>query len=381
MKETPGLVDAHSHLRSTSLESHGVVGNSVGRNCLEDAILRMNAMTGVDPSDDAFVASCNLLLSGISSVQVIFHTFGTPDFYLEHLDKTINGIKKSGIRARMILAITDQYEFLPKSVSQDFSFPIFVNPGQRMTPELFTEVVQEARDRYPDIALGVGPVAPQWCSDSMMSAIGALSSEGLRVHTHFLESQRQRTWIDESPLERLMRFGLLHNKCSLAHSIWLRESDIDQIKESGAQLVTCPHSNQKLKSGKVNTAQWIEKEIPYAIGLDSIEVQQSPYAVALLSLTPKEAENALTTGGAMATDLPADHDRANWSDWQNGKLSDLSIDGRSVVSDGKLHCHAEYREVSAKIESVMEQDRSAREKRQSELSELMPSYLETIGAL
>ena len=93
MKQSAGYVDSHSHLRSISLADHGVVGS-----CLEEAILRMNAMTSLDVEDDVFVACCNLISSGVTAVQYIFHTFGSPSEYLEILDKSLSGIRRSGIQ-------------------------------------------------------------------------------------------------------------------------------------------------------------------------------------------------------------------------------------------------------------------------------------------
>ena len=225
MRSTPGLVDAHSHLRSTALIDHGVPGT-----CLEDSILRMNAMTAVDQRDDALVASGNLLLSGFTGVQIIFHTFGNPDHYLATLGAMIDGIQSSGIRARIILAITDQCEFIPERL-RDFPFPPFVNPGERMKPSQFEEVVVEALRRFP-------------------------------------RSHMQRGWIKESPLVRLRRFGLLNSRASFAHAIWLTSDELAEVKNSGAQLVTCPHSNQILRAGTAPIQSWLDLDIPFAIGLD-----------------------------------------------------------------------------------------------------------------
>lgn len=84
-KTTSGFVDAHSHLRSTSLESQGVVPCAN----LEEALLRFTAMTGVNAFDDAFVASADLVKAGVTGVQVFFHTFAGKDEYLATLAEVL----------------------------------------------------------------------------------------------------------------------------------------------------------------------------------------------------------------------------------------------------------------------------------------------------
>lgn len=140
MKTSGGFVDAHSHLRSTPLADFGVGGS-----CLEEAILRMNAMSAVDVEHDSFLACSDLISAGVTGVQFIFHTFGPSQQYLETLEKSLNGIRKSGIRARVILAIADQYEFFPSNVRNPVDLPNFVQTGPRMKPVDFLELIENAQ--------------------------------------------------------------------------------------------------------------------------------------------------------------------------------------------------------------------------------------------
>jgi len=374
MEGTSGIVDAHSHLRSISLADQGVTGS-----CLEEALLRMNAMTSVDPYDDALVASSDLLLKGITSVQFIFHTFGNSNVYFETLLRKIEGIKRSQIRARVVLAITDQYEFLPENCDSPPPLPGFVDVGQRMTPQEFKEVVDGARRLFPEIEFGIGPVAPQWCSDSMLEVISEIAESGLRVHTHFLESSSQRHWIAEGPLDRLERFGLLSERCSLAHSIWVTDDELDRVKHSGAQLVTCPRSNQLLRSGRAQIDRWIHKKIPFGVGLDSIGGIETPIGVARLALDESDALNALTKGGIQSTGLAADEDKVMWRNWDLGIVDDLFIGDQLVVSSGKLVKDEEVAEARQRISRTLESDSEMRKARQRELDLLIEAYLNSIS--
>lgn len=338
----------------------------------------MNAMTAVDQRDDALVASGNLLLSGFTGVQIIFHTFGNPDHYLATLGAMIDGIQSSGIRARIILAITDQCEFIPERL-RDFPFPPFVNPGERMKPSQFEEVVVEALRRFPRLHFGVGPVAAQWCSDSMMERIGEIAvKKDLRIHTHLLESNMQRGWIKESPLVRLRRFGLLNSRASFAHAIWLTSDELAEVKNSGAQLVTCPHSNQILRAGTAPIQSWLDLDIPFAIGLDSAAGRESAATVAEMIVDESQAIPILSEGGSTASGLQTSNDEVTWRDWELGIVENLTIDSRTLISDGILHNQEEFDTALQRINATMESDLPARNIRQTQLDGLMSHYLEAI---
>ena len=177
---TSGFIDAHSHLRSTTL-SQQLVADSKS---LEEAILRMSAMSAVDPFDDALLACSQLLSAGITGVQVIFHTFGTPDSYLEALSKTLSGIEQSGIRALVILGITDQAEFLPIGLEDNSLLPTWLPPKQNLSAVQFADVYETAKKMYPMVKFGIGPVGPQWCSEYLLGALAELSQDGARIHSH-----------------------------------------------------------------------------------------------------------------------------------------------------------------------------------------------------
>ena len=374
MRSTVGFIDAHSHLRATSLSDHGVAGT-----CLEEALLRMNAMTGVDPFDDALVASGELLLAGVTGVQVIFHTFGTPDQYFSILEKVIAGLRATKIRFKLVLAITDQFEFLPQSSNPPLSLPSFVDVGPRMEPESFRNLVLRIQSSFPDIQFGVAPVAPQWCSDDMMTVISELASTGMLVHTHCLESSLQRRWIDDAPIQRLARFNLLGPRTSLAHAIWLSDEELNLIKSTGTHLVTCPRSNNILKAGRAPVSQWIAKEINFAIGLDSILSKDSLFEVARIALSESQALSALTTGGQLATGMNSQNDVVLWSSLDDGIASDVSIDGETVVSNKEIFNYIEFKDAQARIRNVMMENATFRESRHRELNLIMEQYLREIN--
>ena len=366
---TLGLVDGHSHLRSTSLQSHSVVGS-----CLEEALLRMTAMSAVDLEDDAFVAACDLVSAGVTGVQVAFHTFQTPEGYLESLNAVIRGLRRSPIRALVVLMLTDQAEYLPLGASHPHFLPGFLEPGRGVKPQDFPDVVRQAMADNSDIAFGIGPVAPQWASDEMLEILGDLAHSGLRVHAHCLESRYQRDWAGDS-LGRMQRFGLLGTSVSLAHCVWCSDEELDLIADSGTSLVACPESNRLLRSGQPRVQEWWKRGITAAIGMDSATDRVRPIQVASEVLPQTEALLALTLGGSTATGLPTDQDEVKWSDLSQGVVSSVRIGGQLVVDSGQLLLHEECEDARNRITDRMRQDAPDRAERQSVLSSIMADYL------
>lgn len=374
-KTTPGFVDAHSHLRSTSLESQGVVPCAN----LEEALLRFTAMTAVNAFDDAFVASADLVKAGVTGVQVFFHTFAGKEEYLETLAQVIGGIKKSGIRALVILGITDQAEFITKELEDSGLLPPWLPPKENLTAEQYAEVFVEASKLFPDVTLGLGPIAGQWCSDKLLGQIRELVDEKTRIHSHLLESPRQRNWVGENPLLRLDRFGLLGPRTSLAHGVWCEADDLDLIKNRGSQLVTCPGSNRALGAGKADLGMWQEHRVEFGFGLDSAAAEITPLRIATKVMGRDLAERILTEGGEACTDLNVKNDQVSWIDYEGGITEEVVIAGNTLVSGGKLAYESEYESALGRIQQAMLSDSANREDRHRLLDDLMPAFQKALS--
>ena len=369
---TPGFVDAHSHLRSTSYAEHGVSGT-----CLEEGLLRMNAMTSVDTAEDVFVACAELLEKGVTGVQVMFHTFGDPNDYREELDRVFQGILRSGIRALVILGTTDQAEFLPPGAEDLVTLPDFARVSRRLTPAEYGEVVTSTTSPSPVIEVGIGPVGPQWCSDSLLHTIGEIAQQGYRIHTHFAESRAQRSWAG-SLYERMHSARLWGPRTSLAHAVWLTDQEIQSFTDQGVSLVTCPLSNHLLGAGTAPVAKWLRAGMNVAVGLDSADREATPMSVARRALSVPDSFEALTSGGQRATGLPTAADRVTWADIEKGSVQSVSVGGGSVVEDGRHVQHSELDGARARIAERMRSDQSRRQDKLLAINQLMPNYLRAI---
>ena len=74
------------------------------------------------------------------------------------------------------------------------------------------------------------------------------------------------------PVGRLGDLGMLSERFSGAHAIWVDAADIETIKGSGAQIVHNPSSNLRLGSGLAPLRDFLDRGIPVAFGLDSLSM-------------------------------------------------------------------------------------------------------------
>lgn len=384
---TPGLIDAHSHLRSTTLDAHDLRGKD-----LEEVLIRMSAMSTVDAEADAFVAACDLLLAGVTSVQVMYHCFADPDGYLSGLKAMLRGLDRAGLRAVVILGITDGREYISDLMGHPTgALAAYVEPRRGIVPDVFPDVVAEAQlscgiGSASLVTLGVGPVAPQWCSDHLLGVVGGIAEQGLRVHTHALESPRQRSWTGPDPIERLIRAGLLGPTTSLAHGVWCTEDDLSRLAVSGAQLVHCPESNAKLGAGKARVHEWIAAGITTGMGMDSVHPAHLPrplHEARAAFGSDALAVEALTIGGATClgherqTGVIEPGRRADlvaWHDGDEGCPATVVVEGRVRVREGRHLKSMDYESARHAVETDMAEDSSARAKRHYALDGIMTGY-------
>jgi 5-methylthioadenosine/S-adenosylhomocysteine deaminase len=82
-----------------------------------------------------------------------------------------------------------------------------------------------------------------------------------------IENVRKKTGFVGS-IAMAHNLGILDERTSLAHCIWLDESEIDILAETGAQPVHCPSCNQICAIGVMPLVQMIEKGVESALGTD-----------------------------------------------------------------------------------------------------------------
>jgi 5-methylthioadenosine/S-adenosylhomocysteine deaminase len=163
--------------------------------------------------------------------------------------------------------------------------------GVRETAERGLEEIGEAREL---VAPALGPHAIYTVSDPALRWIAETAAErDLPVHIHLSETEEEVLDCVQAhgvrPAEYLQRVGLLGPRTLLAHGVWLDESELAIIGESGATLVANPVANLKLAVGRVFPYRAARRHgIPVGVGTDgagsnnSLDLFQDVKILALL---------------------------------------------------------------------------------------------------
>ncbi len=158
-------------------------------------------------------------------------------------------------------------------------------------------------------------------TEKVARGLAALAKEqGVHLHIHAAETKSEAAECKvrrggRTDIEYLADCGLLDVPATLAHCVWIEESDMDIIREKGATVATCPVSNMKLASGIANVPKMLEKGVNVALGTDgvssnnSLDLLADAKTMALAArvkamdpavLTPQQVLHAMTRAGALS---------------------------------------------------------------------------------
>ena len=236
----------------------------------------------------------------------------------------------------------------------------------------------------PLVQVQFGPAGPQWVSDAGLARI-AEAAGNRRIHTHLLETRRQRAWADAhfdgGLVGHLDRCGLLTDRLTVAHGVWLDGQDIARLADRGVTVAVNTSSNLRLRSGIAPVAAFLKAGVPMAVGLDGMAFDDDEDmlrelrlllglhaardldgtgdldAAALLAAAAAQGRRVLDDGeggqlapgrdadilvldrAALAPDDPGS--RADTLDlltsrMRRGHVRDLYVAGRRVVADGRI---------------------------------------------
>lgn len=182
-----------------------------------------------------------------------------------------------------------------------------------------------------------------------------------------------------SPVRHLKNYGLLNDNLIAAHMVQVDDEDIQLITEARVKVAHCPRSNARLRCGAAPIEKFIERKIPFAIGTDSLAscddlnmISEAQFALNMhrsrkpdLALSAREITESMTIRAAeligmdqqigslevgKLADLAVfalppsplgDSERKELDPYNllicgGARLRDLLVDGRFVVTDGKL---------------------------------------------
>jgi cytosine/adenosine deaminase-related metal-dependent hydrolase len=248
------------------------------------------------------------------------------------LDIVLAAYAESGLRVVFSAAVRDVAAldiapFLPAEAPAAVQALVQGAPADAAEQLAFVEAQIRRITPLPGrLSWALSPSGPQRSSRALLEGIGALSERyGLPVLTHAYETRAQAAkaralygaqggsmlrWLDE--------VGLLNERLTIAHGVWLMDDEVSMLARAGAGLAHNPASNLKLKSGVAPMRRVIDAGVNVALGCDNCscgDCQSMFSAMKLLCLlaagsdpnpTGVHATTAIaaaTTGGAKALGL------------------------------------------------------------------------------
>ena len=257
MAVLPGLVNAHTHLFQTFIR--GLADDKTLLPWLAAAIWPVGqAMM----AEEAYLAGMLGLVENIRSgaTAVIdnqyLHTDGLTD------DAFCRAARDVGCRFLIARGWADRNYH-----------PVFQEKPEQVISAM--TALYEAWHNGADgrVRVEFGPLIPWGCSESTMQRTVALARTwGVGTHIHTAETREEvQQSLDATGLRHvhwLDRLGVLGPDVQLVHSVWLDDSEIERVAETGTIVVHCPISNMYLASGIAPVTKMLKRGITVALATD-----------------------------------------------------------------------------------------------------------------
>ena len=245
----PGLVNCHTHLPMVMFR--GMADDLPLDVWLNDHIFPAEASL-LNPESVAQWArhSCEeLLLSGT--------TCCADGYFFE--GEVAKAMKETGIRGVAGQGIVD--------------FPAPGAPDPSRNIQVAKAHVESVKDLSPIVYPSICCHASYTCSaKTLVAAKQAAKDSGVLFQIHAAETRDEIAKINGTTQTSVIRYldhlGILDDRTLLSHCVWLDETDITIIRQSGAAVVHCPESNLKLASGVAPIPALIDAGVPVGLGTD-----------------------------------------------------------------------------------------------------------------
>ncbi|MGW3623002.1 amidohydrolase family protein [Streptomyces sp. NPDC000880] len=281
----PGLVNAHVH--SWEALFKGRYDNLP----LELWMLLAYPILGLEPMPERLVYLRTLLV-GMESLRsgttcLLDDVIEMPTQSMDALDAVFRGYEDIGIRANCSGNIVNRRYIDTLPFVDEVLPPDLLAAARETTPRTtdeYLEFSKEALARYDGRAgrlrYVIAPSGPQRCTDDLLVAADELSKQhDTTLHIHVLETKIQavtgREFYGSTLVAHLDRLGVLSDRATLAHGIWLTDDDIARLGESGASVAHNPLSNLKLGSGIAAWRALLDAGVNIGLGSDGLSTNDS----------------------------------------------------------------------------------------------------------
>jgi 5-methylthioadenosine/S-adenosylhomocysteine deaminase len=275
----PGFVNGHHHVGLTPVQ----LGSPDMP--LELWFITRMVIRNVDLYLDTLYSAFEMIGSGITTVQ---HIQGWMPGRLPEVEKratdTIRAYEDVGMRVSYCYAVRDQNRLVYQA-DEEFvkSLPAELQGPMQRWFDRFKMSLDDAMDMFKSfhaqhhnkrrVKIQLAPANLHWCSDKALTLLSDASSKfNAPMHMHLVETAYQKEYAkrrgDCTALEYIDRFGMVNERLTLGHGVWLNEKDIDRLASAGGCVCHNCSSNFRLRSGVAALNFFEKKGINTAIGLD-----------------------------------------------------------------------------------------------------------------
>jgi len=234
---------------------------------------------------DTLYSAFEMIASGVTTVQ---HLHGWLPGNLAQVDvgadEIVRAYEDVGMRVSYSFAVRDQNRLVYQR-DEDFvaSLPVELRgPMQRwfgrfqLSLDDYIALFESLHGRHHNkrrVKVQLAPANLHWCSDAALGRLADTSKKyGVPMHMHLLETAYQKEYARRrggcTAVEYIDRFGLLGPQMTLGHGVWLSESDIARVAETGTCVCHNCSSNFRLRSGIAALNVLEASGVNTAIGMD-----------------------------------------------------------------------------------------------------------------
>jgi cytosine/adenosine deaminase-related metal-dependent hydrolase len=273
MAAFPGLINAHYH--SGENFNPGLYENLP----LDVWFVRSHQVTRTEPMSTEAIYTRTMLGATLmlrrGTTSCVDFLYEAPEITLETLEPVVAAYQDAGMRATILLGVADKpfAESLPLSNGDAAAGREADVPDTDAIMELAAAAVDRRHEPGGLIGIGMGPSAPQRCSEELLQrSIDFCRERGLAWQTHVLETKSQaytsRHWHGKSFVEQMADRGQLGPGSTLVHTVWLSDRDIELMASTDTPAVHCLLSNLRLGDGIARIPAMREAGMRIALGTD-----------------------------------------------------------------------------------------------------------------
>ncbi|MBM7552083.1 amidohydrolase family protein [Thalassobacillus pellis] len=265
----PGMTNGHYHSYSNLLK--GTESDLPLEMWSLYTVAYGHSLTDQDIQDAVLLGAAEMIRNGVTGCIDHFP-------HLPRVEAALHAYEKSGLHAAFAPMLHDipDHQFLQLELPSSILKRLETKkpPSISEMEAFFERLIAEWHGKNDQIQIMLGPNAPQRCSAESLALCARLSRKhDLNIQTHLLETNIQKTFgdstYDQGLIGHLDRAGVLNDKLSVAHAIWLSEQEIELLQARGVSVVHNPASNMTLGSGTSPIPKFLEKGIPVGLGTDA----------------------------------------------------------------------------------------------------------------